>query len=439
MLTIEDEALPLTGSATFITAPQLIKATFLWLIFIPLAVLVTTGSFITYQTDVQGRIAQAASEERSRLAQSAAAINFRFQDLLSDLRLVTQSVHLAADFAAMDAHDIQSLQQELTVFIAAKNVYDQARYLDTTGMERVRVDRAGAGQARVVREQDLQNKAQRYYFSDAVTLDAGEIYISPFDLNIEHDQIEVPHKPMIRLATPLFTKEGRRSGVAVLNYLGQDLLERLDEGRDSPRAPIQLLNRDGYWFKGPDPAREWGFMFQRKDNFATDHPRVWQALQASPEGQLEEHGRMWTWRRINLLPQGTRSSTGTAQAKGGSAAPLQAQDYHWIAVSDIGTALDAREYRELLTRYGVLWLLSLAFVAFSSGLIALRQRQLNLKNHQLAEAQRELEFLAEHDPLTGVLNRRAFFARAEIECARAAFFQPDGGDRGRPGFLQAHQ
>lgn len=384
-----------------------------------MAALVTAGTVLTLQTDWDGRVAQEASRERSRLDRHAAAIDFRLQDILTDLRLLASSGHLTGDLRGLPPVDIQGLQAELSAFVAAKNIYDQARYLDAGGMERIRVDRAGEGKARVVPDSQLQNKSERYYFSDAVKLKPGQIYISPFDLNIERGQIEVPFKPMIRLATPLFTSAGDLSGVAVLNYLGQDLLQRLDEVADTQSPPIQLLNRDGHWLKAPDPQWEWGFMFQRSDSFATVHPGVWRAAQQSPSGQWEADGRLWTWKRIEFLPEDARSSPGTSQAQGPSEEARQAQDYHWFAVSAIDASLSAAQSRELLIRYGALWLLSMGFVTWASVVIARRQSQLNQRNQELARATRELEFLAAHDPLTGVMNRRAFFASAEIESARA--------------------
>ena len=87
-------------------------------------------------------------------------------------------------------------------------MYDQVRYLDETGMEIVRVN-FNNGQPAIVEKNKLQPKGQRYYFKDAITLDKDEIYVSPFDLNIEGQSIELPHKPMVRFSAPVFDRSGR--------------------------------------------------------------------------------------------------------------------------------------------------------------------------------------------------------------------------------------
>ncbi len=53
--------------------------------------------------------------------------------------------------------------------------------------------------------------------------------------------------------------------------------------------------------------------------------------------------------------------------------------------------------------------------AFSLGILGLSIGFILLANERLRE---ELEYLATRDPMTGALNRRAFFARAEVEWAR---------------------
>ena len=44
-----------------------------------------------------------------------------------------------------------------------------------------------------------------------------EVYISPFDLNIENKQIEVPLKPMIRFGTPIKDHNGKNNGIIIGN------------------------------------------------------------------------------------------------------------------------------------------------------------------------------------------------------------------------------
>lgn len=57
-----------------------------------------------------------------------------------------------------------------------QGIYAQARYMDSTGQEVVRVDNR-QGQILMIGGVDLQNKAARYYFQAANALPAGEVYL----------------------------------------------------------------------------------------------------------------------------------------------------------------------------------------------------------------------------------------------------------------------
>ena len=123
--------------------------------------------------------------------------------------------------------------------------YDQIRYLDASGQEVVRVD-FNAGKPVIVSRAQLQNKSGRYYFSDTIKLDQGNIFVSPPDLNIEHCSLEIPYKPMVRYGTPVFDRAGHKKGIILLNYFGNELLKNF---RAVMQGGIQhssmLLNRDG--------------------------------------------------------------------------------------------------------------------------------------------------------------------------------------------------
>ena len=69
-------------------------------------------------------------------------------------------------------------------FSHTEMIYDQIRYIDENGDERIRVNYNPEGPV-IVEEQQMQNKKDRYYFTDSFRLDEGQIYISKLDLNIE--------------------------------------------------------------------------------------------------------------------------------------------------------------------------------------------------------------------------------------------------------------
>ena len=115
--------------------------------------------------------------------------------------------------------------------------------------------------ASIVANNQLQNKAKRYYFEDTLQLEPGQMFVSPFDLNIEHGRIEHPLKPMIRFGTPVVDRNGHKHGIILLNYFGHRLIDNLSQAAAHSDGEFMLFNAGGYWIKGPTPEDEWGFMF----------------------------------------------------------------------------------------------------------------------------------------------------------------------------------
>src|SRR5207253_11423480 len=75
------------------------------------------------------------------------------------------------------------------------------------------------------------------------------------------------------------------------NYLGQALIQKLAEVSGSFRGESWLLNRDGFFLRGPSPEDEWGFMLGHDRRFGTYYPDEWSTLAWSSPGQIQsEHG-----------------------------------------------------------------------------------------------------------------------------------------------------
>ncbi|HOO64610.1 MAG TPA: GGDEF domain-containing protein [Synergistaceae bacterium] len=189
----------------------------------------------------------------------------------------------------------ENIKQSLRVFGENHKCYDQIRILDAGGMERLRINFTGS-RGEVVPSELLQNKASRYYVQEGFSLGADEIYVSPFDLNVEKGKLEIPFKPMIRFVMPLYSSRETLLGLGVLNYLGGIFLQKLQylEQERPPGARIMILNPEGYWILGRSPAEEWGFMIPEREDlsFSKQYPEAWKTVQRGSRGYVELEGNL---------------------------------------------------------------------------------------------------------------------------------------------------
>lgn len=136
-----------------------------------------------------------------------------------------------------------------------RNEYYQIRYLDHRGNEVVRIDSI-QGKIQIISKKNLQNKAARPYFNKTIKLKSGEFYYSKFNLNHEHGKIEYPHKPVFRIATPVYDKKMAR-GIIVINSYLRNLFNKIQTRTKG--ANIYVINQDGYFLLHPDKNKEFGF------------------------------------------------------------------------------------------------------------------------------------------------------------------------------------
>ncbi|MGN7612069.1 ATP-binding protein [Magnetococcales bacterium HHB-1] len=325
-------------------------------------------------------------------------IEDRFDDLLSDLQLLTQSNELAAFLTHPTPFVRKRLVKEWLAFSRIRAVYDQIRLLDAQGQELIRINKTHREPYDTPSEK-LQNKAHRYYFTDTWKLDNNEAFISPLDLNVERGIIERPFKPMIRLATPVADASGVKKAVLLLNYYGQQLLDdvaRLDKATDTR---IMLLNDEGYWLYSPNPKDAWGFMFptRRSLSFKRRYVNAWAAINHEREGQFEIPSGLFTFTTIHPVKTGNRvrTSTGSFDVAGPSRKEIGPTEYRWKVVAFASSDQMAQRTTDLDRQFQMLYLL------LSLGLILIGWRNtVNTINKQRAEArmiesQKRFRILAE--------------------------------------------
>ncbi len=291
-----------------------------------------------------------------------------FKDATADLRMLASSTALNRMLEKSSEQAKEDVARDFIAFAANKQKYDQIRYIDSQGMEVIRVN-YNDGQPAVVPENELQNKSGRYYFQDTVKLAPGEVFVSPLDLNIEKGQIEQPRKPMIRFGTVLHDSSGSMRGILVINYLGDHFLEHLKNKLGQRGNDTMLLNAEGFWLLAPDPEDEWGFMFKNGRNFRERFPAAWQAFHQQAQGAHQDEKGIFAFAVIYPMLEGQVSSSGAAEAYAPSTGIRDQQDYSWILVSYTPERIlrekQARHWRIGLLQYGLLLLvlvpLTLAF------------------------------------------------------------------------------
>jgi hypothetical protein len=222
----------------------------------------------------------------SELADLRLEVSFEFATVSESIVDIRNSQNFRDYISNRDLSAKQDFQKELLESMSTHRNYDQIRYLDKRGMEIIRVGREEDTNEPVIVDKK-QDKSSRYYFLDTMKLDEGEMYVSPLDLNVENGEIEEPLKPTIRIANPVFSDDGSRAGIVIINYLAQDIIDRFYHNQNSiQNRSLLFVNSDGYFFKAENPEDEWGFMYKDRldKKFSLFFPEAWHKILSRDSG-----------------------------------------------------------------------------------------------------------------------------------------------------------
>jgi PAS domain S-box-containing protein len=267
------------------------------LIFLPFAAVLGSILFLFYKTDIKAEKVVLENNGNAHVIENLKAITGSFRNVISDLLFLSKQHELIQLIEKDDRFDIEDLKNDYLQFSKQKGIYDQIRYLDETGMEIIRIN-YNDGNPSIVPDEKLQPKSHRYYFKEAIVLDKGDVYLSQFDLNIEKKQIELPLKPMIRIATPVFDSLHQKKGMLILNYLGVELFESF--ANISYPEQISLLNYEGYWLYSHNPDDAFAFMYEdRKDRkFSNRYRDAWSEILKYESGQFYNKKGLFTFAKV---------------------------------------------------------------------------------------------------------------------------------------------
>ncbi|WP_158970891.1 response regulator [Paraglaciecola sp. L3A3] len=174
----------------------------------------------------------------------------------------------------LNGDTLEAWRQRLTIilkaFITNHTEYQQLRFIDAAGKEIVRVQRNGNGQINEVTLNDLQNKADTAYVIETLKLKNRETYYSSVNLNREYGAIQLPHTPVLRIATPVFAADETVSGVMVLNLSTEQLFAGITSDINGTQRTI--VDENGFYIKHLDASKTFGFDLGIDYKLSTDEP-----------------------------------------------------------------------------------------------------------------------------------------------------------------------
>lgn len=141
----------------------------------------------------------------------------------------------------------------LNTSMSNKNFF-QVRFLGLDGKELIRIDKDKVtNNSFIVGKQNLQDKSNRYYFQDTIKLSQGTYWRSKIDLNVEHDKIEKPIRPTIRVSTPVYHNE-KLYGIVIVNV---DLTSLFISIKQSAEFDVYMVDPDGFFLIHPNDKYSW--------------------------------------------------------------------------------------------------------------------------------------------------------------------------------------
>lgn len=313
---------------------------------------------------------------------------------INELRFITEA-YLPR---LITGSDLQRIAEEWKIYIDYKELYDQLRFIDADGNEKIRINYAEDG-AYIVDQSALQNKKDRYYFTETTLLEKGQILVSRIDLNMEKGVVETPIKPMIRLSTPIFDESNQFLGILILNYCADNFINEFEIIANYSAGQIYFLNPDSYWIYSGNPEQNWSFMFDDKKeiNFKESYPEAWREMQEPDHSFITEDG-FFVYKTVHL-----NESLGMKHVINSQDIFLDENIFRIVSFistdSQIGNFFktDSISRIKRIVNANILnFILILIVSVLGSFLIAI-----------IRQSYSRIKFFSEHDAFTGTLNRRA--------------------------------
>lgn len=321
------------------------------------------------------------------------ALQREFQFTVEELDELVGSAALQGFLATGSKVDRTRVEATFLNAMRSAKVFDQVRMVRSNGVEVARVDLGPAG-PQVVPEELLQDKSTRGYFTESIDLETGHLYVSQLDFNVERGASELPHKPVLRFATPVDDPDGKRVGVIVINLLAHNVLDRVTRLTGN-HGTVQLLNENGEWLFSEEPGLTRGGMFPDEPSLPKSDPIAWQAISQQVKGRVRSQSGLVTFARIHpllhcMLDRGDQTDSKPEGA--------ETPSYSWYMLTQVSATKHHAAVLATFREGALQWLLLIVMLAPGAWLfVSTREKQI-AATQELARSERRLASLTESIP-----------------------------------------
>ncbi len=173
------------------------------------------------------------------------------------------------------------LEQIFTKFVQNKPFYYQIRYIgvENNGLELVNVRSFESNQqVSAVPNRKLQEKSHRPYFSQAIEKGLGQVFFSKIELARNYGKVEIPHKAVLRTATPIYHPNTERVfGFIIININFGEFIEQLNK-HELRELSFYLANERGDFVFHPEKDKRFGFDLGKPYLMQDEFPQLSEAI-----------------------------------------------------------------------------------------------------------------------------------------------------------------
>src|SRR5690606_38719698 len=209
---------------------------------------------------------------KERISYTSELAEQSFYALLSevsnDIAVIANSPTLQNYINNTTAKTQADLERYFEVSLQNKSSYFQIRLIgiENNGKEIIRLDKINNT---VVLSNELQEKGDKEYFTEAIKTNRGEFYFSQINLNEEHDVISEPYTPTLRAASPIYDANNKKLGIVIINVDLTQFFETLKRISGS-ELRFYLIDANGQYLFANNKAIEFGLQTGTNQNFFND-------------------------------------------------------------------------------------------------------------------------------------------------------------------------